>query len=163
MALTNPGNYGRTILAILLLAGLWLAYDAQAGIYQPGWLARFHPEVWCLTSLERPDGGQLVFSHYPGKSLARLLRDHGATPAQQQAILSLNATQKTQCYTDWQTAARANRVFQEIEAEFPTLVAGWTEAEFREALLTLSFGPVDRQADALRQHLRQQAAGQHTR
>lgn len=163
MGLTNQRNYGLTLLAILLLAGLWLAYDAQAGIYHPGWLARFHPEVWCLTSLDRPDGGQIVFSHYPGKSLARLLRDHGATPAQRQAILGLSATQKTQCYTDWRRAARANRVFQEIEAEFPTLIAGWTEDEFRDALLTLSFGPVERQAQALRLHLRQQAASQGTR
>ncbi len=146
-------TYGLLIVSIVIGVALWLAYDTQASIHAPGWLARAQEEVWCLTRLDRPDGGGMVFSHYPGKSLRRLMQDHGFTPQQQQMVLAIEDTASTTCYATWREAAGAHQVFQELAQEFPAVIAGWSEAEYEEAILSLSFGNVNQQAEALRQRL----------
>jgi len=140
MQLTSTKIYGRLVLAVMIIIGLWSAWDTQAGMVQPGWLAGWRSTVWCRTVLSGPEFGNASFFHYPGKKLPRVMDEMGV-PIRYQLLYRNAEAKETTCYTTWKEAAEGDILFYTATQDHQDIVADWTEAHYQRALLMLHLQP----------------------
>lgn len=124
---------GVVILTVLALTALWSVYDAQAGIYTPGWFSMFHRNVWCQTVVTLPGIATSEFQHYPGKTLARVMKDFNV-PDQIRGRMLRAKEKETTCYATWREAAMADRGFQHQLQAYPGVTADWPEERYQQAI-----------------------------
>ncbi len=135
-------NYSLTLVGLVLIIILWGVADSLAASTHPGLLAPFRRQVWCHTIIDLADEGDkegrlLFVNHYPRKKLKRVLEDMEFRPG---AIpLLLEAEKKTQCFYSWREAAISDVRIGQMIQEYAAIMAHWSEAQFREAVLMVTF------------------------
>lgn len=140
MNLMSTKIYGRLILAVVVRLGLWAAWDAQAGIYQPGWFTGWRSAVWCRTVLTGAEFESALFFHYSGQRLRHIM-DELHVPLRYQALYLHADQQETTCYENWKEAAEGDILFYTAAEEHPEVLKDWTEKHYRQAVLMLHLQP----------------------
>ena len=140
MQLSSTKAYGRLVLAVVLMIGLWSVWNTQQGIHYPGWLAGLRATVWCRTVLVGPEFGNTTFFHYPGKQLQRLM-DEMQVPPRYQALYLEAEQEDITCYASWKEAAAGDIMFYTATQDYPKLIEEWVEADYQRALLMLHLQP----------------------
>ncbi len=135
--LSSDRTYGLLIVVIVMLTGLWLAYDTQASIHHPGWFAGWRSTVWCKTVVYGPEFESATVYHYPGKKLPRVFKELGV-PLQIRTLYLNAERQESVCYESWSAAAQDNATFQLVTQEYAEVLAGWTEADYQQAVIMLN-------------------------
>ena len=140
----NHRNYGLIIVASMLLSLFLVISDNQSASTSPGFFSAFHQDVWCHTVIHVADQAQkegtlLILNHYPGKKLRRVMEDFGIPP--QAVEVWLDAERETFCFRSWREAALGDYRFAELMKGHESIIARWSEATFKEAMLTLTFEP----------------------
>lgn len=134
--------YGLIILIVLGAVGLYAINESRASIYQPGWFYGWRNEVWCTTTITiQPVGGSpqvSTFTHYPGKSIERLVNSYVPHAGMRETFLDENVSEyNTTCYPTWKEAAAADPLFVAVSKKYAPMIADWEEADY-EAALTIS-------------------------
>lgn len=137
--MSNAG-YGRLVLAVMVVIGLWSAWDAQAGMFHPGWFAGWRSTVWCRTVLGGQEFGNATFFHYPGKPLQRIMEEMHV-PLRYQTLYLNAEHEETACFASWKEAAAGDVVFYSATQDYPEIVEGWTEEDYQRAVLMLHLQP----------------------
>lgn len=143
-SLPKDRYYSLVIVAAILCSLLWVTLDNQGASTHPGLLARWRRQVWCHTIVQVSDkndknGQRLILNHYPGKNLRRVMEDFGFP--EQTINIWIDAEQETFCFNSWQEAALGDFRFRDMMKGYEPIIAKWSEAEFKKAMLTLTFQP----------------------
>jgi hypothetical protein len=156
-------SYGLLVLVVLGAVGLYTLNESRASVYQPGWFYRWRNEVWCTTTITiRPvDSAPQVstFTHYPGKSVERLVNTYVPHAGLRQTFLNEEVSKTdTTCYPTWKEAAAGDPMFVVLSQKYAPMIAKWDEADYAAALTFSALGKGENGQEALTSYMARLAA-----